>query len=184
MKKYLFLFLTSCLLAASCEKTDDDISDEIDPLVTDFIDCSERFMRCKVNGVDWSTHPVPASNVGDPINYNPPGCNIDFKYDASLGAISLRGGGGESGVISIGEASIETGVNEIIISPEFDSPQYESPYNRFKILDTLFNNILTIDTIDLDKKNLKGTFQFSVVNTSSDTINITEGYFIGTYQGF
>lgn len=168
MKKLFYLLLLSFLLAASCEKNDDNPVDKLPPATM----TGENTFGCLVNGEVWLPHTGSLWN---------PALNVDHaqwptgEWQLLIGATRQKENINIYDVLTINVWDPQLGEN--IITP------ISSVYIDFKgcgnyRVDTLTPHVMTITKLDAINYIASGTFYFTAINDDcQDTIRVTEGRF-------
>lgn len=141
-------------------------------------DGHKNIFRCKVNGVEWTPH-----CISDFF-----GCSaVDCQYyvgSRTIELVAIRENHDNSidQGIKLVKYNAKIGLNEITykssVFSDLNNPSGCSSY----IIDTSFYRSISIIEVDSLDYIISGTFEFTAVNSCSDTVKITDGYFDVNYR--
>ena len=170
------ILLTSLILLflVACKKEDPELTplEQLPPLTFE----GKNTFGCLIDGEAWVAKVPPLSGLG-----GSPRTNAVYN--------STNGGFGASGLLKNNEGTIFqkvkleafiSGIGTYSIYPFTESFVDAKADCVVYLLDSLNDNFLQIDTLDLDRRIVAGRFEFTAINYESgcsDTIQVTEGRF-------
>ena len=161
LKSYVksIIFICSIALCLFSCNNDDDLPD-----------CSENFVRFKINGEQVQTGPDTGQSSGGVTRF--PGCQTDVRLSSASVAFSLRAGG------EIGRVHLIIENNNLL---DYNTPVFTDFFLDgvdFFEMDSSYNNFVRLFEVDFDLMIVEGEFQYKVFDDAGEAVEITDGYFL------